>query len=143
MSEGWLCRNAEQFDLFCNHICNNWDWSRPLSIQWQEGARKSAGQNALIHVWFRVITAHMNKLPGNDYDEETVKTYCKRRWGTRIESRDLITGEPMPALKSLSRYEKGEMTALMNSVAEFAASIGCTLPVWGEYERLRDCAGIQ
>lgn len=98
------------------------------------------GQIALVHVWFRALTAHMNKLPGADYDEETVKTYCKRKWGTRIDFIDPITGEIQPALKSLARYDKGEMTAFMNHVAEFAATIGCTLPVYGDYESLRYAA---
>lgn len=136
----WPCRAESQFDLFVNHIKQNWDWSKALSIKWSVGEKKSLGQNALIHVWIRHITLHMNKLPDNDYDEETVKTYIKRRFGIRIESKDLLTGEPMPALKSFSRYEKGEMTALMNKVEEFAAHIGCTLPIWGEYQDLRGAA---
>jgi len=94
----------------------------------------------LVHVWIREITKHMNMLPNNDYDEETVKTYLKRRLGTVIDSKDLVTGLPMPALKSYTRYEKGEMTEHMNKIAEFAASIGCTLSIWGEYESLRDMA---
>lgn len=138
--EAWLCRTEKQLDLFVQHIRQTWDWSKPLSIKWQSGAQKSMGQNALAHVWFRAITAHMNKLPGNDYDEETVKTYLKRKYGLRIESRDLLTGEPMPALKSLARYDKGEMVVFMNNVAAFAAAIGCTLPIWGEYEELRSAA---
>jgi len=136
----WPCRHENQFDLFVNHIKQNWDWSKVLSIKWSVGEKKSLGQNALIHVWIRHITLHMNKLPENDYDEETVKTYIKRRFGIRIESKDLLTGEPMPALKSFSRYEKGEMTALMNKVEEFAACIGCTLPMYGEYLELRGAA---
>lgn len=140
MAESWVCRDAQQLELFCAHIKKTWDWSKPLSIDWHAGQKKSMGQNALAHVWIRAIASHMNKLPGNDYDDETVKTYIKRRFGTRIESRDLVTGEPMPALKSYARYEKGEMTEHLNRVAAFAAEIGCTLPIWGEYETLRDCA---
>ena len=132
--EWWICRNLGQFDGFCAHIKQSWDWDKPLSIKWSSGVTKSLGQNALAHVWFRVIAQHMNKLPGNDYDEETIKTYCKRKWGVRITTKDPESGDPMQALKSLSRYEKGEMTALMNDVSEFAARIGCTLPIWGEYE---------
>lgn len=138
--EGWICRNDKQFKMFCDHILKTWDWSKPLSIQWQDGITKSLGQLALIHVWIRVITAHMNKLPGNDYDEETVKTYLKRKFGVQIVSRDLLTGEPMPALKSYSKYLKGEMTLHMNRVSEFSADIGCLLPVWGEYEQTRNSA---
>lgn len=140
MSESWICRNSQQFDMFVAHIRETWDWSDPLSIKWSKGIQKSLGQNALIHVWFRVICQHMNKLPGNDYDEDTIKTYLKRKYGIRITSKDPETGDPMPALKSLSRYEKGEMTALMNDVSEFAARIGCTLPIWGEYDDLRRSA---
>lgn len=136
----WTCRTREQFDAFVSHVVELWDFEKPLLIKWSVGEKRSLGQNALIHVWIRHITLHMNKLPENDYDEETVKTYIKRRFGIRIESKDLLTGEPMPALKSFSRYEKGEMTALMNKVEEFAAHIGCTLPMWGEYEQLREAA---
>lgn len=136
----WTCRNRAQFDAFVAGVVESWDFAKPLLIKWSAGEKKSLGQNALIHVWIRHITLHMNKLPENDYDEETVKTYIKRRFGIRIESKDLLTGEPMPALKSFSRYEKGEMTALMNKVEEFAAHIGCTLPMWGEYEQLREAA---
>lgn len=138
--EGWVCRSVTQLDAFYAHMAKNWDWSKPLSIQWSDGIKKSMGQLALIHVWIRAITLHMNKLPGNDYDEETVKTYLKRRFGVRIESKDLVTGEPMPALKSYARYEKGEMTQHMNQVAAFAADIGCTLPVYGEYDELMHAA---
>lgn len=138
--EGWVCRDVNQLRLCFKHLADNWDWQKPLSIEWHDGVRKSLGQNALVHVWIRLITQHMNKLPGNDYDEETVKTYLKRRFGTRIESRDLVTGDPMPALKSYSRYDKGEMTAHMNQIAAFAAEIGCTLPVYGDYESLRHSA---
>ena len=136
----WTCRTREQFDAFVSHVVELWDFEKPLLIKWSVGEKKSLGQNALIHVWIRHITLHMNKLPGNDYDEETVKTYLKRKYGVRIESKDLITGEPMPELKSYSRYDKGEMTHHMNLVAEFAARIGCTLPIWGEYENLRGAA---
>lgn len=94
------------------------------------------GQLALVHVWIRHITLHMNKLPGNDYEDEAIKTYLKRRFGTKTTFREPLTGELMPALKSYSRYEKGEMTHHMNQVAAFAAEIGCNLPVWGEYEEL-------
>lgn len=136
----WPCRCERQFDAFVHHIKTTWDWEVPLAIQWSDGEKKSMGQNALVHVWIRYITLHMNKTAGNDYDEETVKTYLKRKFGIRIESKDLITGESMPALKSYSKYSKGEMTAHMNQIAEFCAHIGCTLPVWGEYEQLRAAA---
>ena len=139
-AEGWVCRNETQL-LFCfEHLRKHWDWSKPISIEWHDGVKKSLGQLALVHVWIRLITQHMNKLPGNDYDEETVKTYLKRRFGVRIMSKDLVTGEPMPSLKSYANYEKGEMTQHMNAVSAFAAEIGCTLPVWGEYEDLRGAA---
>ena len=45
--------------------------------------------------------------------------------------------EPMD---QLTRYEKGEMTAHMNLIAEFAAHIGCTLSTCDEYETLRMAA---
>jgi len=140
MAEAWVCRDEQQLVFCFEHLRKYWDWSKPISIEWHDGVKKSLGQLALIHVWIRLITQHMNKLPGNDYDEETVKTYLKRRFGTRIESRDLVTGEPMPALKSYARYDRGEMARHMDEVAAFAASIGCTLPVWGEYEQTRNAA---
>jgi len=140
MSEAWICRDVGQLAMFAEHFRNTWDWTKPLSITWSSGAKKSMRQNALVHVWIREITKHMNKLPGNDYLESTIKTYLKRKYGIRIESKDPLTGEPMPALKSYGDYEKGEMTAHMNLVSEFAAHIGCTLSVWGEYETLRMAA---
>jgi len=107
MAEAWVCRDEQQLVFCFEHLRKYWDWSKPISIEWHDGVKKSLGQLALIHVWIRLITQHMNKLPGNDYDEETVKTYLKRRFGTRIESRDLVTGEPMAALKSYARYDRG------------------------------------
>ncbi len=133
----WICRCRIDFDAFHKRISDDWDFEKPLSIQWQEGITASMGQKSLFQVWVRCITAHMNKKKGNDYDEATVKTYLKRRFGIRIESKDLETGEPMTALKSTTRYKKGEMTALMNEVEDFAAHIGCTLPYWGEYLETR------
>lgn len=103
----------------------------------RKASQQAWGRNRFFQVWVRCITAHMNKKKGNDYDEETVKTYLKRRFGIRIESKDLETGEPMTALKSTTRYKKGEMTALMNEVEDFCAHIGCTLPYWGEYLETR------
>lgn len=134
--DGWLCRNKTQFDMFVRHIAETWDWKDSLSIKWTSGAQKSMGQLALVHVWIRHITLHMNKLPGNDYEEEAVKTYLKRRFGVKSTFKDPMTGELMPALKSYSRYEKGEMTHHMNLVSAFASEIGCSLPVWGEYNEL-------
>ena len=138
--QGWVCRDEHQLTMCFDHLRKNWDWKKQLSIEWHDGIKKSMGQLALVHVWIRLITQHMNKLQGNDYDDETVKTYLKRRFGTRIESKDLVTGEPMPALKSYARYEKGEMAQHMNQIAVFASEIGCTLPVYGEYETLRHAA---
>lgn len=138
--EAWTCKDEKQL-LFCfEHLRKYWDWSSPISIKWSKGAQKSMGQNALVHVWIREITKHMNKLPGNNYDEDTVKTYLKRKYGVRFESKDLLTGESMTILKSYERYEKGEMTVHMNLIAEFAACINCTLPVWGEYQELQGMA---
>lgn len=140
--ESWICRNRQQFDMFVAHIAGHWDWTVPLSISWTSGVKKSMGQNALVHVWFREIARHLNKLPGRDgmYTEDDMKDYCKKRWGIRKDFIDPMTGEEMQKLKSLGDYLKGEMTAFMNCVSEFAASIGCTLPVWGEFESLRASA---
>lgn len=79
----------------------------------------------------------MNQLPGNNYDEETVKVYLKMKFGTRVEFIDPATGEIEQVLKSYSRYEKGEMHHHMNQVEEYAACIGCLLTIHGEYEELK------
>jgi hypothetical protein len=102
---------------------------------------RSMGQNALLHVWVREITKHLRSLPGGDvYDEDGVKTYLKRRFGRVGYVPDPMTGEAVAYLVSTSKYDKGEMTRFMNHVHEFAAGIGCTLSIWGEYEELRSSA---
>lgn len=138
--EAWVCKTDKQLDLFVRHVRETWDWSRPLSIKWSAGHARGMGQNALLHAWVREIARHLNRLPGNDHDEETVKTYLKRRFGRVASFPDPVTGEPMPYLISTAKYEKGEMTAFMNSVHAFAADIGCTLSIWGEYDDLRHAA---
>jgi len=137
----WTCRTREQFNAFVSHVVELWDFEKPLLIKWSVGEKRSLGQNALFHVWIRHLTLHMNKkTPQINYDEDAVKTYIKRRWGIRTVFVDPITGEEMPSLKSTGKYEKGEMTALMNKTEEFAACIGCTLPMYGEYLELRGAA---
>jgi len=82
----WPCRDRSQFDAFVAHVVETWDFAKPLLIKWSVGEKRSLGQNALIHVWIRHITLHMNL------------------------------------------------------VSEFAAYIGCTLPMYGEYLELRGAA---
>lgn len=136
----WTCRTRAQFDSFVSNVVDLWHFENPLLIKWSAGEKRSLGQNALFHVWIRHLTLHMNKTTEYEYDEDAVKTYIKRRWGIRTVFVDPITGEEMPSLKSTGKYDKGEMTALMNKVEEFAACIGCTLPVWGEYLDLMEAA---
>jgi len=138
MSEGWICKDAGQFDRFCAHITRNWDWSKPLSIEWQEGVKRSMGQSALVHVWIRALTDYVNgRVKGTDCDEETMKTSLKREFGIRVNITDPITGKDTVVLKSIRKYSKGELYEFMQKVDAYASSIGCLLPVYGEYDQLR------
>jgi hypothetical protein len=135
--EQWVCRTPEMLDAFVKQIKSTWDWSKPLALKWSAGVPKSMGQLALCHVWIRSLTDYVNARTKSDHDEDTMKTCLKRQFGIRIEIVNPITGKTEPALKSLSRYEKGEMFGFMQKLDQYAASIGCVFPYWGEYETLR------
>ena len=137
MSEGWICRDVRMFDAFVGHIKTNWDWSRPLLVKWQDGRLKSHGQISLVHVWFRVMADHVNKNhPGHDFTEEDIKTEMKRQHGIRMTKPSPVTLQETVYLKSLGDYTKGELHDFMSKVDRYAVSIGCLLPVLGEYQDL-------
>lgn len=139
--EGWICRNAGQFEMFCKHIRESWNWDRPISISWMCGIKKTLGQNALVHVWFRAIANHLNATQkAYEYTEEDLKDYLKKNYGERKNFLDPQTGEEVQKLKSLSEYTKGEMTVFMQKIEAYTNNIGCLLPVWGEYEKTREAA---
>ncbi|HRH76081.1 MAG TPA: hypothetical protein PK129_01945 [Cellvibrionaceae bacterium] len=142
MGEGWICRNEPQLTMCFDHLRKSWDWSKPISIEWSDGTKKSLGQNNLCHKWFSVIAEHLNKLPNRDgmYTKEDIKDYLKKRFGIRKRFIDPITSEEVQKLKSMTDYKKGEMTEFMRQVEIFASDINCLLPFWGEYESMRDAA---
>lgn len=135
--EGWICRNPAMLDAFVAHIKSTWNWDKPLSIAWKAGVMRSNGQLALCHIWIRTITDYLNARTGGDYDEETMKTYLKREYGVRISRVNPINGKTEATLKSLGKYEKGELHEFMTRVDVYASGIGCIFPVWGEYEELK------
>lgn len=137
MSEGWLCRDERMLDAFVGHIKTNWDWTKPLLVKWQNGKMKSYGQISLAHVWFQAMADHVNKKqPGHDFTKEDIKTELKRQYGIRLTKPNFMTGKETVYLKSLGDYDKGEMHDFMGKVDRYAVSIGCLLPVHGEYEEL-------
>ena len=141
VSESWICKDPQAFSRFVDHIVKNWDYSKALSVQWSAGVKRSMGQLSLCHVWIRAMTDYINgRVKGTDCDEETMKTSLKREFGIRITICDPITGKDTVVLKSLGRYEKGEMLEFMQRIDAYAAGIGCLLPVYGEYETLRAAA---
>jgi hypothetical protein len=125
------------FEAFADHIRKNWDWEKPLLVKWQDGKMKSQGQLSLVHVWFRALADHVNRhQPGYDFTEEDLKTELKRQYGIRITRPSPVTWVETTYLKSLRDYTKGEMHDFMGKVDRYASSIGCLLPVHGEYEEL-------
>ena len=144
--EGWICRDRETLSLCFEHLLDNWDFaSSPVMIKWDKASNsRSLGQLALCHVWIRGLTKYFNDLQVKDdngnivqTDEGTMKKELKRQFGIRIQVFSPITQKEITALKSLGRYEKGEMFDFMTRIDAYSASIGCMLPCWGEYDQLR------
>lgn len=78
----WPCRTRSQFDAFVSHVVETWDFAKPLLIKWSVGEKRSLGQNALVHVWFRAIANHLNsKQKAYEYTEEDLKDYLKKNYG--------------------------------------------------------------
>lgn len=142
--EGWICRNERQFDLFVDHIRKNWDFEKePLSIKWQGFRAKTLPQNSLVHKWHEIIAGYLNetevvKSKGLFYTKDDVKRLMKGHYGVRIEVYDPVTDSMKAMLKSYSEYTAGEMHHHMQLIDHWAASIGCVLPVTGEYETLKN-----
>ena len=96
----WPCSTREQFDAFVAHVVESWDFAKPLLIKWSVGEKRSLGQNALVHVWFRAIANHLNsKQKACEYTEEDLKDYLKK---TTESARTLLTRKPARKCKNLN-----------------------------------------
>lgn len=135
----WFCRNKTDLREFFDWMLVHWDEEKPLTLSWKLGFTRSLGQNALFHRWVHRITAQINKNgKAGIHNDATIKTYLKRKYGIVENAIDPVTGEEYPYLKSTADYLVGEMYQFMNHVFEFGVSIGCTLEVVGEYEKLKN-----
>lgn len=135
----WRCKNISQVKDFCRYIESEWDFSKPLRIDWKEyKPERSLDQNALFHVWCRQMAKFFTDNSEHDYPEEWVKTRMKRKFGIIDSLPDPQSGELIPSLRSTKGYTQGEMFHFMQAIDAYAAEMGIILTVQGEYEELKN-----
>jgi len=150
MGQYWLCKNEKELDNFHAELKKTWDFSKPLKIEWKQyrGSR-TLDQLALAHIWFKDIAKALSRVQfmGDDGElmsevfdsEDDIKPMLKRSYGIIEKRLDPINKKMVPRLKSLGKYDKGELYQFLEQVQICAATKwGIILESKGEYKSLKD-----
>lgn len=132
----------ERLDNLCADLLINWNWEKPLRIDWKEYKdARSLDQNAFWQIVSREIAKKLCDTAGEDYDSEAhewCKGILKRRHGLVRTRWNPIEQKDLPYLVSTKDYEKGELHDLISRCLEYAAEIGLIIEIRGEYKDLRE-----
>jgi hypothetical protein len=128
---------------------NEWDFTVPLVIKLEKyNEKRSLSQNALSHVWYKVICDYVTRKGYALIDEDTgeqipftpddIKQEVKKQilGVQRLNDR----GRIIEKVRSTSKLSTGEMYDYMNKLYHRCLSIGLILPIPedSQYQKLED-----
>ena len=115
-----------------------WDYSAPCTIRMEKfQGQKTLNQLALVHIWFRTMSAEFIKKQ-SDATPEGCKWMMKHKFGPR-KTIKVGSTEVKDQLVSLRDLDKGEMCYFMDQVLHWATEKDLYLPMpdGNEYTALK------